>query len=205
MAVCCNIRCYKYHFLNQENSSCQMSPSRTPPHARTLALPDELLLEIFKINAAYDVDEPRAHIEDTIAFSQVCRQWRHVSLASSALWARCLDYCLGQDWIKEILRRSGKQLLRNVYPTDLRVFKRCRSLSLILNSAGWREHCSFLATHLVRIKHITLGCVDPLWSFSSADFENTALWCAQTLHLRNLSLPLHSPMPARCAPESGHA
>ena len=182
-----------------------MSPSRTPPHARTLALPDELLLEIFKINAAYDVDEPRAHIEDTIAFSQVCRQWRHVSLASSALWARCLDYCLGQDWIKEILRRSGKQLLRNVYPTDLRVFKRCRSLSLILNSAGWREHCSFLATHLVRIKHITLGCVDPLWSFSSADFENTALWCAQTLHLRNLSLPLHSPMPARCAPESGHA
>ena len=92
-----------------------VSVENTP--ARTLALPDELLLEIFKINAAYDVDEPRAHIEDTIAFSQVCRQWRHVSLASSALWARCLDYCLRQDWIKEILRRSGKQLLRNVYPT----------------------------------------------------------------------------------------
>ncbi|KJA25482.1 hypothetical protein HYPSUDRAFT_402233 [Hypholoma sublateritium FD-334 SS-4] len=209
------------------------------PH--TFALPDELLLEIFKINAEHYIYLPRAHIKDTIACSQVCRQWRHVSLASSALWERCLDYCLGKDWIEEILRRTGNQLLQIIYPSftsyldektaaldtlrnqqqryghaacdltdvlidrlpkcmvyegehlpkDRSVFERCRSLSLILDRAGWNAHYPFLARHLVCIKNITLSCMDPLSGFSPTDFEDSAPWCAETLHLRNISLPLH--------------
>ena len=87
-------------------------------------IPNELLHKIFLTNGnekylkleQYSLGH-RAHAarenntdnsQHARAASQVCRRWRQVALAASALWGQVLDtHTMPPLWFKEVLRRSG--------------------------------------------------------------------------------------------------
>ena len=89
-------------------------------------LPNELLFKVFLANSekyltlekdlVRELDNsPRAAFKSITdnsqharAASQVCRRWREVTLAASALWGRVLDtHTMPPLWFEEVLRRSG--------------------------------------------------------------------------------------------------
>ena len=89
-------------------------------------LPNELLFKVFLANSekyltlekdlVRELDNsPRAAFKSITdnsqharAASQVCRRWREVTLAASALWGRVLDtHTMPPLWFEEVLHRSG--------------------------------------------------------------------------------------------------
>ncbi|CAA7261040.1 unnamed protein product [Cyclocybe aegerita] len=88
-------------------------------------LDEDLLLNIFMINANMDEDPPedRKSIQHwgpraltvTLNVSHVCRFWRQAMLSSPSLWGRLIDLdyliLLKEEWKREIIRRTGTSLL----------------------------------------------------------------------------------------------
>ncbi|KJA24774.1 hypothetical protein HYPSUDRAFT_38431 [Hypholoma sublateritium FD-334 SS-4] len=81
----------------------------TPP-APIYGVNDDVLMCIFMLNGNMFFDSQALHT--TRATSQVCRQWRNLTLEAPLLWAKLIDMdiCYRDrrlDWINEIFRRSG--------------------------------------------------------------------------------------------------
>ncbi len=88
--------------------------SALPPSAPIYSLDEDVLLHIFEFNADMFAD---SRALDTTRFtSQVCRQWRHLTLETSSLWAKLVDMnsignCRTDKWQNELFHRCGAALL----------------------------------------------------------------------------------------------
>ena len=70
----------------------------------------DILLDIVSMNADMFVD--KGALNTTRRTSQVCHAWRNVMLTTSSLWARlidvdCIPYIRSDEWLHELIRRSG--------------------------------------------------------------------------------------------------
>lgn len=74
-------------------------------------LSEDILLCIFTLNADMFSDKDALR-RTTRLTSQVCQTWRNLMLNAPVLWARLIDIddissCCSNEWLDEIMRRSG--------------------------------------------------------------------------------------------------
>lgn len=80
-------------------------------------LPVEILLHIFTFNTRLNFDHihnPSRTIRHT---SQVCKQWRHISLNCPALWAQSIDFKDPMVWLKKVTTRCGTCPIDMIIPS----------------------------------------------------------------------------------------
>lgn len=80
-------------------------------------LPVEILLYIFSFNTRLSFDyihNPSRTIRHT---SQVCKQWRRISLNCPALWAQSIDFKDPMVWIKKVTTRCGTCPIDMIIPS----------------------------------------------------------------------------------------
>lgn len=84
--------------------------SSYPPGGAINTLNDDVLLHIFEFNC--DMFTDYYALDTTRITSQVCREWRHLMLATPSLWAKLIDVDQisepqSPEWRNELVRRSG--------------------------------------------------------------------------------------------------
>lgn len=80
-------------------------------------LPVEILLYIFTFNTRINFDHihnPSRTIRHT---SQVCRQWRRISLNCPTLWAQSIDFKDPMVWLKKVTTRCGTLPIDMIIPS----------------------------------------------------------------------------------------
>ena len=80
-------------------------------------LPVEILLYIFALNTRLDFDHIHNPSRTTRHTSQVCRQWRHISLNCPALWAQSIDFQDPMVWLKKVTTRCGTLPIDMIIPS----------------------------------------------------------------------------------------
>ncbi|KDR81095.1 hypothetical protein GALMADRAFT_1122341 [Galerina marginata CBS 339.88] len=135
-----------------------------------LKLHDDLLLRVFMLNAdllpveVTDLDDDcgeRDALNVTRGTSQVCKQWRELTINSPSLWGRCVDLKrLNQQephWRNEVMRRTGASFLHvrgSIVSLQLGIF------FLDLLDTSW-ERIRALEVSLERFDAII---TDPRWA-----------------------------------------
>ncbi|KAH9484474.1 hypothetical protein JR316_0003956 [Psilocybe cubensis] len=157
-----------------------------------LGLNEDILLYIFSLNAnavdsfvceshsypvsVMDIDYGRsAALNVTRYSSQVCREWRHLILASPTLWANSLDLelldCGTDEWRNEVVKRTGNclltvvgtmpsmyelfpmfQFLRDFFDKNWTRIRRLIVYDDFFNGANWKELLKRPSPNLERLR-----------------------------------------------------
>ena len=80
-------------------------------------LPVEILLYIFTFNTRHNFDHVHSPSRTTRHTSQVCKQWRYISLNCPALWAQSIDFKDPMIWLKKVTTRCGTLPIDMIIPS----------------------------------------------------------------------------------------
>ena len=101
--------------------SAEASPSTPPSVTKPLTtihdLPVEILLHIFTFNTRHNFDHIHDPSRTTRHTSQVCKQWRYISLNCPALWAQSIDFKDPLIWLKKVTTRCGTLPIDMIIPS----------------------------------------------------------------------------------------
>ncbi|KAF8815400.1 hypothetical protein BYT27DRAFT_6697993 [Phlegmacium glaucopus] len=94
--------------MNNSNGTSGNKIEGPPP---VFKLANDLLAEIFLMNATRSDCQPAERVATTLISSRICRIWRSVALGYRMLWLHMIDYDNDSlAWIDEMLRRSDPAL-----------------------------------------------------------------------------------------------
>ena len=135
-------------------------------------LPTEILEQIFSICVSWLYGHRHQKPKQRLAWTQVCRVWRHVSLNSARLW-RCIDLC-DSRLAREFLLRSKSAPISIVSASPMKLYtddlhdhaERLQSIDVFLFPDDMQELFCSIGPNLLNLSSLTLKIPPVSWNIA---------------------------------------